>query len=260
MIFKRFAEALRRHDWFQVVLELVIVVVGILIALQVDNWNEERKAREQGEVWRQQIIADLDQNIRDLQGRRDYYRQALAFGETALQGLEADQAPGDEQAWDIVLGAFQAGQIWPYRLSGPSYREVQSAGGLGMIGSERAQAGLAYLYDVSAHDYEQVAGGLPRYREMIRERVPWPIQNHIWDSNCQTGSGLSGLAKELDPFQLVRCNPPEDQALVAKTLQLLRDDVELQRALRGRLSQLKVSVASSGRQIQRAQGVKELLQ
>ena len=39
------ATRLRAHDWTAAAIELVIVVVGILIALQVSNWNDARHDR-----------------------------------------------------------------------------------------------------------------------------------------------------------------------------------------------------------------------
>lgn len=247
MIIQRLSAALRRQDWAQVTLEILIVVIGILIALQVDNWNEQRKAREQGEVWRQQIIADLDMNAHDLKVRKEYNQQALAFGMRALAGLEAEQRPTGDAIWGIVLGAFQAGQIRPYRLTGPTFREVQSAGGLALVGDKQAQGALAYLYDVSAYDFELVSGGLPMYRQMIRERLPWAIQDHIWDGDCEVSAGPGND----EDSRLADCAPPADLALVEQALDQLRADEELQRALRGRLSQLKVSVASTGRLLDR---------
>jgi hypothetical protein len=37
------AVKIRRQDWFAVVLEVFVVVLGILIGLQVTSWNEDRK-------------------------------------------------------------------------------------------------------------------------------------------------------------------------------------------------------------------------
>lgn len=259
MILRRLAAAIRRQDWFLVALEIAIVVVGILIALQVDNWNEARKARAQGEQWRQQIIADLRQSQRDMQGRLVYNRQALEFGETALAGLEASERPQGDAVWPVVLGAFQAGQIWPFRLTGPTFREAQNAGGLALVGHERAQRALAYYYDVSAHDYELVSGGLPAYRQMIRERLDWSIQSHIWSADCQSTVGAVGQGENDQAFILVACDPPADRQAVEDALDALRADVELQRSLRGRLSQLEVSQASTSRQIKRAEAVIALL-
>jgi len=42
MIFRNLVEALREQNWFAVVLEFAIVVVGIFIGLQVDDWNQRR--------------------------------------------------------------------------------------------------------------------------------------------------------------------------------------------------------------------------
>ena len=42
MILRRLANAIRGQDWFTVVLEVLIVVVGIVVGLQVDDWNTRR--------------------------------------------------------------------------------------------------------------------------------------------------------------------------------------------------------------------------
>ena len=62
MILQRLATAVRRQEWFTVLMEVLIVVVCILIALQVENWYEARKERNEAADWRRQILADLDQS------------------------------------------------------------------------------------------------------------------------------------------------------------------------------------------------------
>ncbi len=44
----------------------------------------------------------------------------------------------------------------------------------------REQNWTAIFYAVSVHDPELFSGGLPAYRERIRERMPWSIQSHPW--------------------------------------------------------------------------------
>ena len=49
--------------------EIVLVVIGILIALQINNWNEERKTKNKAHVYIDQIINDIAKdtlNINDL--------------------------------------------------------------------------------------------------------------------------------------------------------------------------------------------------
>ena len=48
MINRRITEQLRAHDWGTVVLELLVVVIGIFLGLQVNSWNEARKEQAEG--------------------------------------------------------------------------------------------------------------------------------------------------------------------------------------------------------------------
>ena len=46
--------------------EIVLVVVGILIALQINNWNEERKESSLTKNYRLKLIEELDSDIKNL--------------------------------------------------------------------------------------------------------------------------------------------------------------------------------------------------
>lgn len=59
MIIRKLATALRRQDWFTVFVEVTIVVVGIFVGLQVDDWNDRRKDNQKhGE-----LLADLSEGL-----------------------------------------------------------------------------------------------------------------------------------------------------------------------------------------------------
>jgi hypothetical protein len=46
MILRRLAHAIREQNWFAVVLEVAVVVLGIFVGLQVNDWNQRRLERE----------------------------------------------------------------------------------------------------------------------------------------------------------------------------------------------------------------------
>ncbi len=48
--------------------EIVLVVIGILIALQINNWNEQKKAIDKEQQALTEILSDLDLNISSLNG------------------------------------------------------------------------------------------------------------------------------------------------------------------------------------------------
>lgn len=45
MILRRITEPMKDQNWFAVGIELVILVLGVFIGIQVANWNEARKDR-----------------------------------------------------------------------------------------------------------------------------------------------------------------------------------------------------------------------
>lgn len=73
MILRRLADAFRKQDWFTVAVETLIVVLGVFLGLQVQEWSQGRsdRAREM------QIVGDL---LADLEIDRQQYADGLAFG------------------------------------------------------------------------------------------------------------------------------------------------------------------------------------
>ena len=53
-----------RLDWSYALGELLIVTVGVLIALAVNNWNNERSERAQERDLVARLIADIEGDLR----------------------------------------------------------------------------------------------------------------------------------------------------------------------------------------------------
>ena len=73
MILQKLSMALRRQDWFTVVLEILIVVIGIFLGLQANEWNESRVERQLERTYLERIHADL---LADVEQREDSTRLA----------------------------------------------------------------------------------------------------------------------------------------------------------------------------------------
>ena len=48
--------------------EIVLVVVGILIALQINNWNEDQEKKVQLRTYRQNLTVELESDLKQLEG------------------------------------------------------------------------------------------------------------------------------------------------------------------------------------------------
>ncbi len=60
MILRRIANAIRRQDWFTVLIEIGILVIGLLIGLQINNWNEARADRIKESAFLARLAVDVD--------------------------------------------------------------------------------------------------------------------------------------------------------------------------------------------------------
>ena len=81
MILQKLASAIRRQDWFQVVIEVMIVIVGIYLGFQVTEWGEEQQQRELEKVYLERLVDDADASIAALEGN-------IGFGEVKSKSIE----------------------------------------------------------------------------------------------------------------------------------------------------------------------------
>ena len=61
---RRLNENMKQQNWAAIGIELVILVLGVFIGMQVSNWNEEREARNDYllaiERYRAEIVANIE--------------------------------------------------------------------------------------------------------------------------------------------------------------------------------------------------------
>lgn len=66
MIQRRITDAFQKQDWFTVAVETLIVVLGVFLGLQVNNWNEARAERAREVVHLANLAEDVRSDIADI--------------------------------------------------------------------------------------------------------------------------------------------------------------------------------------------------
>src|SRR5690348_17963908 len=99
---------LRDHDWLAALIEFVIVVAGILLALQVSNWNQERQDRDRGARYAQRLRAELTSDTAAIDEAVRVWQQVSAYGESAMAYSERGSLVNND-GWKTVLAYYQAG-------------------------------------------------------------------------------------------------------------------------------------------------------
>ena len=163
------------HNWFAVAVDLGIVVAGVFLGLQANNWNEARIERTAAAEYRRQIIDDLKTNEGDIAGRQAYYRQVRLH---ALAALGAIEASSPERGEPFLIDAYQASQVWLRPLNRTGYDEMVGAGLSSDIGDRRTRSRLTAYY-TQIRQFDITALNMTSYRERLRRTMPYRVQNAI---------------------------------------------------------------------------------
>ncbi len=96
MILSRLKNAIREQNWFAVVLEIIIVVLGVVIGFQITAWGNDRADRSMEQMYLHQLASDLETT----QAHLAQLDAALAPSDRAAERLfqsfrEVDTLPTD---------------------------------------------------------------------------------------------------------------------------------------------------------------------
>jgi hypothetical protein len=122
--------------------EIVLVVVGILIALSINNWNEKRKEKNQSIFYHEQLINDLQIVISSLE---DDIKWAKVV-KTEINRATAILDTGKANAPNIKTLDFAIGNYFRLNRQLPeitSYEEMKSSGQLYLIYNKSLRKDIA---------------------------------------------------------------------------------------------------------------------
>jgi hypothetical protein len=145
VILQRLSRALRRHDWSVVAIEILVVVVGIFLGLQVDDWNEARKFRQQEAVYLDKIRGDLVMMRATLAKRATHSETAARRMTSALQKLEACEfSDAAEADLGFALVVYQVSQ--PIDYLDATYGEMVASGAHARIQSQELKQSISQAF------------------------------------------------------------------------------------------------------------------
>jgi hypothetical protein len=175
MLLRRVREHVTAHNWFAVSVDLIIVVLGVFLGIQVSNWNAERLAHQAGEAYRVRIIRDVEMNENDMQNRAVYYGQVRAFALQVLGDLDGGARLPDDR---FLIAAHQATQIFTRPMIRSAYEEILASGAYDMVGDADTRDRITSYYltvDASAIMYASATS----YRDAVRRAMPCRVQERF---------------------------------------------------------------------------------
>ena len=182
--------------------EIVLVVIGILIALQINNWNENSKNKRLETNYLIRISKDLesdilefDKAIRLAQERND----RVIFLQDVIENPELLRDSTDYFVQSIIV----AGYTYLPTISNHSFEELKSSGRLSLIQDETLRILIAKYYDfIFIHtQWKYLRENIKiRYNELTRgilnrEQMNWVLTNYY---NPDSLSQISEIELDVD--------------------------------------------------------------
>ena len=144
MILRKLADAIRHQNWFTVILEVLIVVAGIFIGLQVDDWNSLRQDRKDEQHYLNRLHDEI-LNAEKLSARllaRRIERQEIVFAILDTVFLdESRTALSDSEC--MALGGLHFFNIAVTGLS--AAEELMASGRMDILQDTELRAALGAL-------------------------------------------------------------------------------------------------------------------
>lgn len=175
MILKRLRAEAARQNWLGVAVDLIILILGVFLGIQVNNWNQARLDRAEGGEYRERLYFDLESNQRDLAFRIHYYGQTLAHARAAAAGLDQ---PVSADPGAFLIHAYQASNYIPQAIRHFTYDEVVASGKAERLGDRMLRERIANYY-VGLATMQRLFDNVPPYREAIRSALPFTTQAQV---------------------------------------------------------------------------------
>lgn len=145
MIIKRLVIGIKNQDWFVVLVEVMIVVVGIFIGLQVDDWNEARKELIIEKSFLERLSQDLKNDIIQINRGRELSLERQAYGDFLYATLK-DPSLVQKDPTRFMKAVEATGRTFSPSISSHTFEEIKSSGQLSLIRDVKFRSNLTRYY------------------------------------------------------------------------------------------------------------------
>ncbi len=140
--------------------EIVLIVFGILIAMEIGNWNEQRKIRQLELVYLEGLKGEFEQSRIKLQTLIEVNQSVYEDAKTIADYITSNQFPNEQQLSTLIFNTLSYEQA--YNPNNSLLNEIISAGYLKNITNQQLRQELS--------SWESTIQSIHRQEETLREQ------------------------------------------------------------------------------------------
>ena len=131
--------------------EIILVVIGILIAVQINNWNDRRKDQQEEIILLKSLQRDLHSDMENIQLRMDRKRAMLTGFIHCLEIL-SDKREGTKeefmQHYEMIM------QVDEITLNTTTFNNLQNNGVIKLIRNKRLADSIVAYYNTDLNGWQ----------------------------------------------------------------------------------------------------------
>lgn len=178
--------------------EILLVVIGILIALQINNWNESKKERAQEQELLTQLHSEYTSNLEQLDQKNDLRNMMITASLKLLNYIDKPET----RISDSIIKYISQTAITP--TFDPIVNDINSSGRIQLLQNSILKEKLArWTSEVIQVTEEEQTWGLIRNNEYIpmlsQHGITRNLLNQYWEDNISGAFHLDvGTKTEID--------------------------------------------------------------
>ncbi len=207
--------------------EIVLVVIGILIALQINNWNEKRLNEDLESIYYKRLLDDVREEKLIIEATINYSKQVYFHAKKAIAVFE-NSINTEVNPIENLIDMYQASQLSDSYSASSTFKELIASGQINLIQNDSLKTALIRYYGI---DWSETGIFIleNKYRENLRGKMPDEIQTQI-RLNCGDIYLKNGYSYLLTlPNE---CSIDLDIKVAKSVVEALRRDESLKKDLR----------------------------
>jgi len=146
MLLRRITQHVKDQNWFAVALDFLIVVVGILIAFQITNWNEARSNREEERIYLERMSADLVSTSERNAGQLERNSRMMNDLDVTLKSLKDCELTSEDEV-AFVSGLYLLGRYTLPAFVAGTFEALNTTGNFQLIRNIKLRNDITNIFE-----------------------------------------------------------------------------------------------------------------
>ena len=153
MILNRLSKAITQQNWSVLFVELLVLVIGIFIGLQVDDWYKERNDRLEEVIYIDRLSMELESNIQEIGKQEQIHTTNSTRLKQAIDWIQEGKTEFSPDELELMeRGLCRWFMPFPLELNFGTYEELISTGKLTILRDDELRSAIQAFHS----DYKRL--------------------------------------------------------------------------------------------------------